>query len=607
MKLSELKIKNFRGYRNETAINISNSITGITGKNDAGKSTILEALDIFFDGGEVTLDKDDFNIQAEEGNIEITCSFADLPREIIIDEANKTTLQAEYLLDNESKLTIKKIFKRSSLKKPEIYLVANHPTKEKFNDLHLLKIADLKKRAQELNVNLQSGEDARTSSAWRQAIWRSADNLNISPINLDVSKFSGDSKQLQDKIFSLLPLFALFRSDRESKDSDHEAKNPLQEAVKQAQSALKEQIDAIQTEIQNQVFERANRTLEKLKEMDPALAAQLVPRFKTPPKWTFDFTLDGDGDVPINKRGSGVRRLIILNFFRAEAERRVLEKSAPSVIYAIEEPETSQHPSNQEMLVRALIELGNQDTCQILVTTHVPALASLLPIDGLRFIDKNDQKHPIVKFGDDQVLNEICNSLGVLPEFNSKSARALILVEGPGDIIFLSHLANALKQTGDIKETLEDKKIFPIWIGGTGNLKHWQTKKMADAFGIPWAVLMDSDLGTNEFTKNQQQISELQSQGKKAYLTKKRESENYISPDLICQSLGITGFTFTDVDDAKKLIARVAVIRDSHVLERFWPMMSPEQIKSAEKYVDSQGKERFEFSEMIQDFLTLVD
>ena len=59
-------------------------------------------------------------------------------------------------------------------------------------------------------------------------------------------------------------------------------------------------------------------------------------------------TITGDNDIPINKRGSGIRRLILINFFRAEAERRIREMNAPSIIYAIEEPETSQHAEHQK-------------------------------------------------------------------------------------------------------------------------------------------------------------------------------------------------------------------------------------------------------------------
>lgn len=46
MKLREVILKNFRGYYTETRIKIDN-LTALIGKNDIGKSTILEALDIF--------------------------------------------------------------------------------------------------------------------------------------------------------------------------------------------------------------------------------------------------------------------------------------------------------------------------------------------------------------------------------------------------------------------------------------------------------------------------------------------------------------------------------------------------------------------------------
>jgi len=50
MKLIKLKIKNFRGYKDEVSVDIDN-LTVIVGKNDIGKSTILEALDVFFNEG----------------------------------------------------------------------------------------------------------------------------------------------------------------------------------------------------------------------------------------------------------------------------------------------------------------------------------------------------------------------------------------------------------------------------------------------------------------------------------------------------------------------------------------------------------------------------
>ncbi|MCV4802321.1 ATP-binding protein, partial [Escherichia coli] len=112
-----------------------------------------------------------------------------------------------------------------------------------------------------------------------------------------------------------------------------------------------DKITALENEIQDSVLDVAQRTLDKLREMAPELASELTPRFKEKPKWTFNLTLDGENGIPINKRGSGIRRLILLNFFRAEAEKNVAG-TPRNVIYAIEEPETSQHPNYQMMLMK---------------------------------------------------------------------------------------------------------------------------------------------------------------------------------------------------------------------------------------------------------------
>lgn len=60
MRLRKLKLKNFRGYRNSTEIIIDESMTGIVGRNDFGKSTLLEALAIFETEG-MKADKNDMN------------------------------------------------------------------------------------------------------------------------------------------------------------------------------------------------------------------------------------------------------------------------------------------------------------------------------------------------------------------------------------------------------------------------------------------------------------------------------------------------------------------------------------------------------------------
>ena len=83
MKIKTVRIENFRVYKSETTFEL-NDLNVIVGKNDIGKSTVLEALDIFFNEnkGTIKIDKDDINKKCkEEGNTEIKISivFEELP------------------------------------------------------------------------------------------------------------------------------------------------------------------------------------------------------------------------------------------------------------------------------------------------------------------------------------------------------------------------------------------------------------------------------------------------------------------------------------------------------------------------------------------------
>jgi AAA15 family ATPase/GTPase len=125
--------------------------------------------------------------------------------------------------------------------------------------------------------------------------------------------------------------------------------------------------------------------------MNPEIANSLNPVI--PPaeslKWNDVFksvSISGDENIPINKRGSGVKRLILLNFFRAEAERRKQQDNIPSIIYAIEEPETSQHTEHQKILINAFKNLASTANTQVIVTTHSAAIVKELDFDNLRLI-----------------------------------------------------------------------------------------------------------------------------------------------------------------------------------------------------------------------------
>ena len=395
MKIESIKIKNFRSYKEETIIRFDN-LTVLVGRNDIGKSTILEALDIFFNdgGGIIKIDKSDLNIQAaRNGDSEtvISVCFSELPESIIIDSAVQTTLADEYMLNADGLLEVVKKYKNGG--KASVFIHAKHPMNPDCKDLLLKKNAELKSIIKGMGIEC---ENQRINTTMRRAIWEHYEgSLDLQDMEIDVSK--EDAKKIWDKLSSYMPVYSLFQSDRKNSDGDSEVQDPLKEAVKQIinDEELQQTLASVAEVVETKLKEVSSRTLEKLREMDPAVANSLNPMIPTADKlkWTDVFkavSISGDEDIPINKRGSGVKRLILLNFFRAEAERRAEEGDNTGIIYAIEEPETSQHSNNQRVLIKALKELAQAANTQILLTTHSPVIVKELDFENLRLIFEDE-------------------------------------------------------------------------------------------------------------------------------------------------------------------------------------------------------------------------
>jgi len=398
MRLKTFKIKNFRGYNDEVSITMDD-LTVFVGKNDIGKSTVLEAMEIFFNEakGIIKFEKEDVNktaLASGDDETVFTAIFENLPPSIVIDASNPTILSEEYLLNTYGDLEVVK--KYSNAGKEKVFIKANHPTKAECKDLFSSKPADLRKILDNENIECEN----RTKNAvMRAAIWSHfAEELELSETLLDVTK--GDTKTIWDKLKTKLPLYSLFQSDRKNSDGDSEVQDPLKEAVKQILSNpdLENKLKDVSKKVKEELDKVASKTLDKLREMNQEIADSLDPKIPdhSALKWNDVFknvSISGDDDIPINKRGSGVKRLVLINFFRAEAERRREQADIPSIIYAIEEPETSQHYEHQRQLIDALLELSNTDDTQIFLTSHSSTIVKSLQFGDLRLISRdNGQK-----------------------------------------------------------------------------------------------------------------------------------------------------------------------------------------------------------------------
>lgn len=527
MKLKALYLKNFRCYENEVKVEF-NDLTTLVGRNDIGKSSILEALEIFFNNDAVKIEASDANLRGD-GCVEITCDFYELPDELILDSGERTSLVEEYLTIEEDTLRIKKVFDCNKAKiVPLVYIVAKHPDVPEFENLLSLKEKELQKIIKDRGIE----SPLKGNPIMRKAIWNSFERLNIREKEIEIFKAKEDGKEIWSKINAYLPNFALFQSDRSSLDSDGEVQNPMKMAVQEAISEVQGEINEIQAKVREKAELIANQTLDSLKQIDPKLANKLTPKFTSPSlaKWNslFSISMDTDEGIALNKRGSGVRRMVLVAFFKAATERMLQKANKKNIIYAIEEPETAQHPHNQRVLIKSFKELSNSSSCQILLTTHSPELAKELPTDGLRFLGRDELGRPVVKKGE-AILSEIADALGVFPSDNSK-VQLVLCVEGPTDVIAFKCLNKCVREKyPEIVDIVSDGRIMILPTGGS-TLMHWVNYKYLSKINCREVHIYDNDV-----EKYQNSINKINQRkdGSWGTLTKKYEIENYLSPTAI--------------------------------------------------------------------------
>lgn len=275
MELKTLTVENFRCYKSPISIKFD-QITAIVGVNDVGKSTLMDALSIFFETEKP--DRDDLCKANESGKIIITCEFSDVPKSIVIDADFETTLEEEHLLSDRGALVIQKTYSGASMSLSSVCAISRHPTRSGYEDLLSLKRSDLIKRAQEKGVDL-TGVDQRKNAPIRQEIWRSCDDLEFDTVPVPLSAENG--KQVWSALQQYLPIFALFKSDRASTDQDAEAQDPLQAAIREAVKSVEGKLLQVQSFVENEVKKIAAETVAKLREMDPGVAESLNPVIKT--------------------------------------------------------------------------------------------------------------------------------------------------------------------------------------------------------------------------------------------------------------------------------------------------------------------------------------
>jgi putative ATP-dependent endonuclease of OLD family len=526
MRLIGVSLENFRCYQERIHIPLGD-FAALIGKNDAGKSTILEALAIFF--GVQKADRDDASKHGDRAQMVIACHFDELPEQLVLDATFKTSFAAEHLLNAGGVLEIEQVFD-GTLKTPskKVFLRANYPSVSGADDLLTLTRANLSKRAKELGVDLTEVNES-INAELRAAVRGHFDELELEERLIPVS--AEGAKEVYSKIQQELPSYFLFSADRPSTDQDAEAQDPMRAAVELAIASQKDELERVAESVVSQLRMLIERTLEKITAMSPSIAAGLTPRIGEDLKWesVFKVSLHGESEIPLNKRGSGIRRMVLLGFLQAQAE---VKSAGAHVIYAIEEPETGQHPDQQRALLNAVRDIAEREGSQVIMTTHTPTLGRLIPEEALRYVHVSETGDRKVLPGGEETFEAVSQALGILPDHRVK---VFVGVEGKHDMSFLTILSKTLSTTdSSISDfgMLETNGSLIFVPAGGSNVALWVSRLRQLA--IPEFHLFDRDLqppANPKYKKVEDQHNEIE--GVQAVHTNRRELENYLHVDAI--------------------------------------------------------------------------
>ncbi|NIQ78470.1 MAG: AAA family ATPase [Anaerolineae bacterium] len=595
MRVHGVRAQNYRPFASLEEMRLGRLAT-IVGQNDAGKSNVLRALQLFFETRPKIEDDDVHDGAGPDDDVVVELAFSSLPESIELEDGIETTLQEEMLVDRDGHLRIRKVYPRSNLSKFKIALITQDFVGDQFAGLAALKEKELNARCASVEIEVTKSGRGITNKSKREALHAKAREEGVELAERELPLTTNDD--LWKRIASILPEFELFESDTRLGVGETTFQSQFRPIVKAAaeeddvvgaKNAFTGAIgEALQAEVDN-IFERLQR------HTDAFAGLTVKPRFFWDKAVSFEiFGKDLDGvEKSLEQRGSGMRRLLMVAFFQYLAERS--RERGGDFIFAVEEPENCLHPGVQRELAGSFRQLADEGY-QIIVTSHSPVFAGASPIDDLALVKRTAGVATAIQTPD-LVLSEVAAELGVEPADQITGYDACVFVEGPCDIFSWKTIAAKLKEGRHVDADFDDKNIGFVLTGGEC-LKHWIDLRAMGRLNKRFAVVIDSDRKGAEYAIPGRKLnwkSKCEAQGGLFFIVRKREIENYLHSEAIERSQR-TVQPYDEFTDMKEAFG-------DNVYKVFADM-SCDEILDMDCYAEN-GVEHHELKEIVEALLAL--
>lgn len=514
MELKSFKIRNFRGIKNARCV-LSPKITVLAGKNESGKTTILQALEALNEGWEFQETDRPHNTEGEK-RFSLTCNFT-------INDEEKKSLLSELGLDysiKSNEVVIKKsnedpkyvvtgdfvnsILDENSVSEEEVIIfrsqldllnnsLAIQGVPIKVDDVENFKTEDESIQQVRARINSVMPWISQKKPGIAQEIQPLIDVISNILNSMDAVEEA--SQKVIDKVVELVPKIVLFSSFGDELPSEM----PVAEFL--AKDTLRSKYRIVDDFISLSNLDREKfATADKIQRANLASRASRITSDSFGKHWN-------QGEVELSFRAEGDSVLFIVQDKGKEAllqpkQRskgfqwymafflRLTAEGKTSNIILIDEPGLYLHAKAQEDVLGVLEELSENN--QIIFSTHSPYLIDANKLGRLRLTENNEKTEQIEirdynAKAELETLTPIITAIGLditkgLAFPNKKN----IIIEGVSDYFYIQGMLDYLKR--------KERYAFPddlVFIPCVGNTNVGTVTSLLHGYGLNYKILLD--------------------------------------------------------------------------------------------------------------------
>ncbi|WEL27335.1 ATP-dependent nuclease [Haloferax volcanii] len=505
MRLAKFEVRNFKPIQASGDLSLDD-LNIFIGKNDAGKSSFLEAAHLFLDCQKPSLDQFHKNT---ENDIEFIGKFKQIPGEL------RDALSENHDPDQET-FEIKRVFEKNGSSTPsaDTYINGEKVVKGTItiddNELYMAKSRDY--------------------------VW---ENFVPEPIPIFAERDVSEQTKLKGGTFLnklLIPVL---------KDNGLAESPEVRKQVQELQTTLDEMAEGIDRQLTDHMESHMDDVEDiSLIPGKVDLGKAITPRIELKDRHLAN-------SIDIAERGSGVGSLLLLSMMQTYVDMQV----GDGYCLLFEEPGNFLHPGAERKMLDALRTIAAEGG-QVLVTTHSQVFVDNRDSASLYVTKRTDGRTDFRRVNEDAFV--------AVDEIGARNSDLLqsdfvIYTEGPSDAKILRTIArHTVDNWGEYNISIQ-------YLGGS-NIAHCDPTELRK-INRNFAIILDSEKkseGAEVDASAKELQDETEALGKVCKILEKRAIENYLSESGINEAFNLTvsdGFV-TPYDNMKKKIEqRIATER----------------------------------------------